>query len=259
MQGESDDLSPTQTANASSARVMAALGRPFDALHELGVAHVTDACRALGVPYQLADDRLRRIVPDAHLAGIALTLRLYLAKGARPYVDQAIEQFERGASIDHATLVVRNEVPGFDTLGSFDARLARAAGYRGYVVEGPVRDTDALARLGFPVFATAIRADCIRRSDLPVGVGVAFEFASPIDVAGMTVATGMVVVADGDGVVTFASGRLGEIVESAAAIANNEQRLVAILDGGARVAEVLRESVRDTEARPAGTVRRTGR
>jgi regulator of RNase E activity RraA len=225
--------------------VTTAFRTPFDLLAQLGVAHVTDACRALGVVYELADERMRQIVPGTRLAGTALTLRLHLARGAPPYTEGAIQQFEHAAEIDHPVLVVRNDVPGFDTLGSFDARLARAAGYQGYVVDGPVRDTDALAKLRFPTFATSVRADCIRLTDLPEGVGIGFDFASSIEVAGMSETCGMIVVADGDGVMAFAADRLTEVVDAAAALANREARLMAMLDGGASVRDVLRAYGRD--------------
>ena len=97
-----------------------------------------------------------------------------------------------------------------------------------------------LAKLRFPVFATSVRADCVRLSDLPGGTSIAFDFESPIEVGGMHVWTGVVVVADGDGVMTFAREHLEDVVEAAVELVNGEGRFLALLDAGATVEDVLR-------------------
>ena len=124
--------------------------------------------------YGLAGEHLRPVAAGMRLAGTAVTLRLSAVPGARSYHEGARRQFALGRSVPGAVMVIRNEVAGFDTVGAFDAHLARASGYVGYLCDGPVRDTDALRELGLPVFATGVRADCIRLSDLPSGSSIGF-------------------------------------------------------------------------------------
>jgi regulator of RNase E activity RraA len=210
-------------------------------LHDLGTAHTSDACRQLGIEYGLAAPHLRPIGLGMRLAGSAVTMRVHLAPGPSRVREDARRQFALGRSVPQAVLVVRNEIPGYDTVGAFDARLAMASGYRGYVTDGSVRDTDALRALGLPVFATAVRPDCIREADLPDGQVIAFEFGRPIEVAGLRVEPGMVVVADGDGVLTFAADRLEAVADAAEGIAIREAELIAKLESGDTVDELLRE------------------
>jgi regulator of RNase E activity RraA len=215
----------------------------FQRLLALGTAHVSDACRELGVAYGLTDEHLRPVAAGMRVAGTAVTLRLRVVPGARSYHEQARRQFELGRSVPGAVMVIRNEVAGFDTVGAFDARMARASGYVGYLCHGPVRDTGALRELGFPVFATAVRPDCIRLSDLPSGTSIGFEFGEPVEMAGMMVAAGSVIVADGDGALAFSGDRLAELVDATQRLAAREAALIARLDAGASVDEILDAAV----------------
>lgn len=89
------------------------------------------------------------------------------------------------------------------------------------------------------MWATAVRADCIRLADLPAGTSIAFEFGEVVDVAGMSVEPGMAIVADGDGVGAFLPHRLTEVVDAAERLVEREARLIARLKAGATVAEML--------------------
>ena len=211
----------------------------FSRIAALGTAHLSDACRAIGRPVAIAGERLRPIVPFSRLAGRAVTMRVSLADGPLDYVDQAVREFEAGRSVPSAVLVIRNDVPGYDSLGAFDGRLAVAGGYVGCVTDGAVRDTADLAQI-LPVFATSIRPDCLRIADLPGGRSIRLELGVPIDVAGAPIRPGDVVVADNDGVIAFASGGLEEVVAAAAATREWERERLARLDSGAPLRDLLR-------------------
>jgi 4-hydroxy-4-methyl-2-oxoglutarate aldolase len=217
-----------------------------DRLRTLGTAHLTDACRDLGITYQLAGERLRPIAQGMRLAGLAVTLRIHLAPGPSRIGELARRQFALGRSVPAAVLVVRNEIPGYDTVGAFDARLAMASGYRGYLSDGSVRDTDAIRDLDFPVFATAVRPDCIRESDFPDGQVIGMDFGVPVDVAGIRVEPGMAVTADGDGVIVLPAERLHEVVDAAQRVVARESEWIALLESGVSADGVLSEIERAT-------------
>src|SRR5947209_1431882 len=88
-------------------------------------------------------------------------------------------------------------------MGSGGARVAREHGYVGCVVDGPIRDTQELVELGFPVFGTSICADSLAIHMMPPGKSIHFEIGKPIAVAGTKISPGDAVVADNDGLIAI--------------------------------------------------------
>jgi 4-hydroxy-4-methyl-2-oxoglutarate aldolase len=76
--------------------------------------------------------------------------------------------------------------------GEWNAHVHMALGCVGTVTQGAVRDLDALERRGFHAFATAV--------SVAHGYGVFVGYGEPVSVAGLTVATGDLLVADEHGV-----------------------------------------------------------
>jgi regulator of RNase E activity RraA len=210
----------------------------IERLAELGTAHLSDACRAIDVPVAIAGERLRPLVPFSRLAGHAVTVRFVLLEGSFDDRDQAVRQFEAARDVESPVLVIRNEVPGYDSLGAFDARLALASGFVGCVTDGAIRDTAQLARL-LPVFATSIRPDCIRLADLPAGTAIRRDMGGTVEIAGAAVNEGDVIVADNDGLIGFPAARLADVVAGAEAIHAMERDRVARFEAGASLREVL--------------------
>lgn len=84
---------------------------------------------------------------------------------------------------------------------------AQTCGLAGLVIDGFVRDGERIAELGFPVFARGL---CIRGTgkdrDAPGALG------ETIEIGDTPVATGDLVVGDGDGVVVIPAGRVEEVL-----------------------------------------------
>jgi regulator of RNase E activity RraA len=76
--------------------------------------------------------------------------------------------------------------------GEWNANVHRALGCVGTITEGAVRDLDALERLGFHAFATSV--------SVAHGYGAFTGYGDPVDVAGLRIATGDLLVADRHGV-----------------------------------------------------------
>jgi len=85
-----------------------------------------------------------------------------------------------------------DDPPGGAMWGEWNAHVHRALGCIGTITQGAVRDLDALERLGFHAFATSV--------SVAHGYGVFAEFGVPVEVAGLRIATGDLVVADRHGV-----------------------------------------------------------
>jgi len=109
--------------------------------------------------------------------------------------------------------------------GSLMTRAALARGIGGLVIDGSIRDRAELRGLGFPVY---FRSTCPAkaRKDDPGQVG------APIEIAGIRIATGDLVVADEDGVVVAPAALAASIHAQAAEIAAREAVLESAFERG---------------------------
>jgi regulator of RNase E activity RraA len=149
------------------------------------------------------------------LFGSAVVVRLSVGEGDGSFLESAIRVFEAARGVDRAVLVERNEVPGYDTMGSMDARFAMAEGYVGCVADGPVRDVAGMRALGFPVFATGVSPACISLADLPPGTTIRVERPGEVEIAGIRVREGDVILGDDAGVVVLPPEAAGMVEQRA--------------------------------------------
>lgn len=106
-------------------------------------------------------------------------------------------------------LVVSCPGPPVGLAGEVICTALRALGASGLVTDSGVRDQDDLVEIGFPVWSAAI-------TPLGTGKGASGSVGEPIEIAGVRVSTGDVIVADGDGVVCVPHADWPQIREAAA-------------------------------------------
>jgi RraA family protein len=104
-------------------------------------------------------------------------------------------------------------------IGEIMSFIASSRGASGVVIDGAVRDTGALARSDFPVFARAAN----HRGPYKNGPG---EINVPVSIGGLIVEPGDIVVGDEDGVVAFPQSIAPELL---AAVRAQEEREAEIL------------------------------
>jgi 4-hydroxy-4-methyl-2-oxoglutarate aldolase len=116
--------------------------------------------------------------------------------------------------------------------GDVLVRAARARGIHGIVLDGSIRDRAAIRELEYPVF---------HQGTSPLGPTklVAGELDVPIELLGVTVRPGDVVLADDDGIVVLSADDADEILAAAAAIAEREHEWEARLDAGESTLSIL--------------------
>jgi 4-hydroxy-4-methyl-2-oxoglutarate aldolase len=107
---------------------------------------------------------------------------------------------------------------------------AEARGIAGLVIDGGVRDCDALASHGFPVFSTGLALDGATKAQ-PGSV------ARPVTVGDVAVEPGDWVVGDVDGVVVVPGAAVDDVLTAGRARADKEQALFAALRDGATTVE----------------------
>jgi regulator of RNase E activity RraA len=132
-----------------------------------------------------------------------------------------------------------DDPPGGAMWGEWNANVHLALGCVGTITDGAVRDLDALERLGFHTFATSI--------SVAHGYGAFVGYSEPVEVAGLTVRTGDVLVADRHGVLSIPDElSIDDVVEAARKIDALESEIFAFCQGGAFTVEglaVLEKSV----------------
>lgn len=162
--------------------------RPERALVEqfkgLPVSNISDEMNRLGC-------MSARIKPygSTPLAGVALTVREQL--GDLLMVHKAISIAQPG------DVIVVDGLQG-DLVNALAGEMmslwAKAKGIAGFVIDGAIRDVDAISRLGFPVYAAGVSP----KGPYKDGWG---EINAPISCGGVVVNPGDIVVGDDDGIV----------------------------------------------------------
>jgi 4-hydroxy-4-methyl-2-oxoglutarate aldolase len=202
--------------------VLAALDADLrEELLRLGSATVYEAAGAEGA----LDPAIAPVWPGARVCGPALPVQC--SPGDNLAIHLALEAAEAGV-----VLVVDAHAHLAGYCGEVLAVAAQARGVLGLVVDGGVRDSDALERLRFPVFA---RGRSIARTvkHEPGRVG------EPVVAGGALVRPGDVVVADADGVAVVRAERLREVLEASRARVAKEDAVMERLRGGELTLDLL--------------------
>ena len=114
---------------------------------------IYDVLEHLGYPHQAASHELTPLAPEMKLAGPAFTV-----KGTTTCIKDESKRYKRLAMIKemtHPCIEVRDAGTPFHVAlyGELSATTASAHGAVGALVDGGVRDTGHLIRMGYPVFA----------------------------------------------------------------------------------------------------------
>lgn len=116
--------------------------------------------------------------------------------------------------------------------GELMSIAAQVAGLSGLIIDGPIRDTSAVAVRGFPVFHRGTHPSAATKEHPG-------ELQHPVVVHGVEVWPGDGVFADDDGIVIVPPEHLAEAVEAAACIDAREQQIAAQLLSGESTMRVL--------------------
>lgn len=109
--------------------------------------------------------------------------------------------------------------------GEIMMKMAMKKNIAGFVIDGAIRDVEAIKEANFPVFAKGI----IHRGPSKDGPG---EINVPIHIAGMDVNPGDIIIGDEDGLVTIPRHEATEIAELAYEKEMNEKRIFEEIEKG---------------------------
>jgi 4-hydroxy-4-methyl-2-oxoglutarate aldolase len=208
-----------------TATLYAATGELTEAIKILATASpawVSDAQSTMNT----MDPGIKPVWPGARVVGPVFTVRCLPESIIT--VHKALLEAPKGAVI----VVDGGGTHTGALFGELMATEARNRGIAGLIVDGAVRDTEALEALKFPVFARTVtpRVGSNRR------LGTIQE---PVVCGGVPVHPGDVVLAAHDGVVVVPRARLAAIVATVQAIEKKETDLRTRMGRGERLAEML--------------------
>lgn len=169
---------------------------------------------------------LRPVRPGLTAWGPAFTVRG--RAGDNLALHRALERARRG---DVLVAALEGDV-GCGHWGELMTIAAELAGLAGVVIDGTVRDREALAARRFPVFHRGTHP-------LPAAKELAGDLQVPVTIAAVTVRPGDGVCADDDGIVIVPQRDVSGAVAAAAAVDGRERELATRLRDGETTMRVL--------------------
>jgi regulator of RNase E activity RraA len=197
---------------------------------------VSDVMDELGITGIVGASVLKPTIPGACIVGTALTVRNivqreHVYETARRHVNKMAE-FEAHNLARPGDVVVIDGVAGISNMGGISAQTGKRQGERGGIVFGGVRDIAHSRRIGYPVWATEITPVTGKWRIETI------EVNGEIEVAGIRVAPGDIVLADDTGVCFIPRARAAEVLEIARQKSAAEAAKCAAIDEGVPVADL---------------------
>lgn len=119
--------------------------------------------------------------------------------------------------------------------GELLSTAARYRGARGVIIDGLARDIKLIREMGFPAFARGVSPISSK------GRVIAVDHACPVEICGVMVHPGDLVIADIDGVAVVPKAIINEVIEKALDVASSETRTRDDLKKGAGLYDVFKK------------------
>ena len=197
---------------------------------------ISDIMDEMGITGAVGASVLKPTLASATIVGPALTVRNILQREhvyetARDHVNRMAE-FEAHNLALPGDVVVIDGVAGISNMGGISALTGKRAGERGSIVMGGVRDIPHSRSIGYPIWASEITPLTGKWRIETV------EINGDIEVAGVRVSPGDLVVADETGLCFIPIERAPEVLARALEKTSFETRKCAAIDAGVSVADL---------------------
>ena len=188
-------------------------------LEMVSTANLSDALHRGGVL-----EGIRPLFPGIRMVGRALTVRTYPGDWAKPV--EAIDAAQPGD-----VLVIDAGGVGPAIWGELATHSALQKGLAGVVIDGALRDSGDIVRLGFPAFSRLV----LPNAGEPRGFG---EIGVPIRIGNTRVETGDWILGDDDGVAALPQRQAVEYANRAMDVLEKENRIREEIKEGRTLAAV---------------------
>lgn len=223
-------ISPAVSYPADSSSDNALLER----YRHVEVASVSDAMEKVAGQRTYLSHRMHPIF-TTRFAGFALTVKLKKEENNDPHaLDGMLSAIDQGAPNSVYVMVIEDgaDIAG---MGGLMGTAMHARNFSGAVIDGGVRDTAYLTKIGFPVFALG---------NVPSTSVGHYRFAGanvPVTCDGVSVSPGDVVVADPDGVVIVPRARAADVIATAEDMDFKEHSMYAYIEKLKSIEEAVKK------------------
>jgi regulator of RNase E activity RraA len=206
----------------------------LDGYRHVEVASVSDAMEKLTGQRIYLSHRVRPIF-TSKFAGFALTVKLKKEENHDPdALSGMLAAIDSGGPNSVYVMVVEDgaDIAG---MGGLMGTAMQARGFSGAVIDGGVRDTAYLQKIGFPVFALGT---------VPSTSVGHYRFAGanvPVMCDGVPVGAGDIVVADSDGVVMVPRAKAVEVLATAQEMDFKEHSMYAYIEKLKSIEEAVKK------------------
>jgi regulator of RNase E activity RraA len=206
----------------------------LDRYRHVEVASVSDAIEKIAGQRTYLSHRMHPIF-SARFAGFALTVKLKKEENNDPHaLDGMLTAIDEGAPNSVYVMVVEDgaDIAG---MGGLMGTAMQARNFSGAVIDGGVRDTAYLTKIGFPVFALG---------NVPSTSVGHYRFAGaniPVVCDGVSVNSGDIVVADPDGVVVVPRARAADVIAVAEDMDFKEHSMYAYIEKLKSIEEAVKK------------------
>ena len=198
------------------------------------VASVSDAIEQLLGQRMYLSHRMQPIFPT-HFSGWALTVRLEKQENHDAHAtDGMLEAIDNGAK-DSVYVMSIQDGADIAGIGGLMGTAMSAREFAGAIIDGAVRDTAYLRKIGFPVYATGVTPSTL--------VGH-YRFAGsqvPVAIDGVNIHPGDMIVADNDGVVVVPRARAVDILLIAQQMDFKEHSMYPLIEKMKSIVTVVKQ------------------
>jgi 4-hydroxy-4-methyl-2-oxoglutarate aldolase len=195
----------------------------LDALIQFDTPTIANAMESLEIaPCAFTGPEIHAMTLGGPIAGIGVTGTMKDQSGSKfahlePWL-RFLEEIEKAPFPVVAMLQDDSQRPGRDAMiGEGMSRLMRATGAVGVLCSGVIRDIASLQEMKFPVWASGLAAD---------RGGIRFHrYQVPIEIAGMKVNPGDLIMADENGALIVPFDRLADLLAAAARVTAKEAKM----------------------------------
>ena len=199
-------------------------------LRKIDTCAVSDALDALGIKGTVMG--ISSISVQRRIAGRVQTVKLGKASPDIPKKHLCSSAVD--AALPGDVIVVENKETEIAAgWGGILSTAAAAKGLSGVIVDGPARDADESRDVDFPVFARAATPFTAR------GRVAEHNWNKKINIGGVAVDPGDLVLADGSGVVFIPQNNVGNVLDKAEEIQGKEVAMAAAVKAGKPVSDVM--------------------
>jgi regulator of RNase E activity RraA len=206
----------------------------LDAYRHVEVASVSDAIEQLLGKRMYLSHRMQPL-GSARFAGYALTVRMEKRENHDAHAVDGMLQAIDGGKKDSVYVMSVEDGADMAGMGGLMGTAMAAREFSGAIIDGAVRDTAYLKKIGFPVYATGVAPSTLVGHYRCAGTEV------PVVIDGVTIHPGDLITADSDGVVIVPRDRAVEILKLAQELDFKEHSMYPLIEKTKSIEEAVKQ------------------